>query len=210
MVLDRAREASERLLSPVAVRMSKWNPNRISWFSFLLALFASLPIVGSSAHTAYLLLGGIIFLAASGILDALDGLVARLSDRSGPKGDFLDHILDRYSDIALILGFTFSFYSGSVALGIFALTGIFMTSYLGTQAQAAGLKRNYGGILGRADRIVYMLVVLLLEYIYGGTHYGVHGATFLFLTPFDWLLLFFGVAGNITAVWRALCSWRQL
>jgi archaetidylinositol phosphate synthase len=209
MVLDRAREATDRLLSPVARRMGKWNPDRISWFSFLLALFASLSVLGASTSSRYLLIAGMLFLAGSGILDALDGLVARLADRSSPRGDFLDHVLDRYSDIALILGFTFSFYSNSVALGIFALTGIFMTSYLGTQAQAVGLKRIYGGILGRADRIIYMLVVLLLEYFYGIPHYGTHGATFLFLTPFDWLLLFFGVAGNITAVWRALSSWRQ-
>ena len=36
----------------------------------------------------------------------------------------------------LILGFTFSFYSAGLALGMFALIGVFMTSYLGTQAQA--------------------------------------------------------------------------
>ena len=37
-------------------------------------------------------------------------------------------------------------------IGVFALTGVLMSSYLGTQAQAVGVGRYYGGILGRADR----------------------------------------------------------
>ncbi len=210
MVLDRLRNFSERALSPAAARLKRLDPNRISWISFLLALFASILIAGSSPRNIYFLPAAAVLIAASGVMDALDGLVARLSGKSGPRGDFLDHVLDRYSDIALILGFTLSFYSSSTLLGIFALVGMMMTSYLGTQAQAVGLRRNYGGILGRADRLLYMLAAVILEFVFGGIRYGPHGATLLFLTPFNWLLLFFGIAGNITAVWRALSSWREI
>ncbi len=210
MVLDRAREMSEKIVDPVARRMAKINPNTVSWTAFVLAVFASILLAGSSAGTRDLLIGAFAFILASGIFDALDGAVARVSGKGSQKGDFLDHVLDRYADIALILGFTFSFYAGGIALGMFAMIGVFMTSYLGTQAQAVGLKRNYGGILGRADRLVYMLAAVAVEYLYGTTHYGPHGATFLFLTPFDWLLLFFGIAGNLTAVWRAVASWRDI
>ncbi len=210
MVLDRAREAAEKIFDPVARRMAKINPNTVSWIAFVLAVFGAVLLAGSSTGTRDLLIGAFAFILMSGIFDALDGAVARVSGKSSQKGDFLDHVLDRYADIALILGFTFSFYSAGIALGMFALIGVFMTSYLGTQAQAVGLKRNYGGILGRADRLVYMLVAVVVEYLYGTTHYGPHGATFLFLTPFEWLLLFFGIAGNLTAVWRAVASWREI
>ncbi len=39
-------------------------------------------------------------------------------------------------------------------IGVFALTGVLMASYLGTQAQAVGVGRYYGGLLGRSDRSV--------------------------------------------------------
>ncbi len=210
MVLDRARELSEKIFDPVARRLARFNPNTVSWIAFVLAAFGAVLLAGSSTGTRDLLIGAFAFILMSGIFDALDGAIARVSGKGSQKGDFLDHVLDRYADIALILGFTFSFYSSGIALGMFALIGVFMTSYLGTQAQAIGLKRNYGGILGRADRIVYMLIAVIVEYLYGTAHYGPHGATFLFLTPFEWLLLFFGIAGNLTAVWRAVASWKQI
>ena len=45
------------------------------------------------------------------------------------------------------------------------MTGVLMSSYLGTQAQAVGLKRNYGGILGRADRLVLLMVFGAVEVV---------------------------------------------
>lgn len=210
MVLDRAREGAERLLDPLAVSLRNVNPNSITAVSFAAAVAASLSIVFSTPGRSYLLLAAFALVAASGLLDAVDGAVARIRKSSGPRGDFLDHVLDRYSDIALILGFTFSAFTTSVPLGIFALLGVLMTSYLGTQAQAVGLKRNYGGALGRADRIVLMLAALLVAYLLAGAGSTAHGASFLTLTVFDWLLLVFAVLGNITAVYRAVASWRRL
>lgn len=210
MVLDRGRKGAEKLLNPLARKLKKVNPDLLTWISFILAVAASVAILLSSTRLPFLLLAALIMIAASGFLDALDGAVARLNRRSDKKGDFLDHVLDRYSDIGLLLGFTFSIFTTSVVIGMLALVGVFMTSYLGTQAQAVGLKRNYGGALGRADRLVLMLAALLIQYFLSSPVNGVHGATFLSLTTFDWLLTVFAVLGNITAVYRAFASWRQL
>lgn len=97
----------------------------------------------------------------------------------------LDHTFDRYSDIALITGFAFSLY-GNIYIGILALGGVFMTSYLGTQAQALGLKRNYGGVLGRADRLVLMLVILIIEIIFPFSY-----NFYIDFTPINILLIWF-------------------
>ena len=210
MVLDRSRGVFEHLLDPIANAFRNVNPDMLTAVSFILAAIAAFAVALSSNRYAFLLIAALILLAARGLFDAVDGAAARLRGTSGPKGDFLDHVLDRYSDIALILGFTFSVFTTSIPLGIFALTGVLMTSYLGTQAQAVGLKRNYGGVLGRADRLVLMLLALLIQFILASPSSGVHGAEFLSLTTFDWLLLVFAVLGNITAVYRAVASWRQL
>ena len=49
-------------------------------------------------------LGVAVLIFASGVFDALDGEVARRTKRESPRGDLLDHVLDRYADIAILLG----------------------------------------------------------------------------------------------------------
>ncbi len=210
MVLDRARTGTRRILDPLAIRLKGVSPNLLTFASFVLAVLAAASILFSTVHSTDLLLAALVLIVFSGFLDALDGAVAHVTGTSGPRGDFLDHVLDRYSDIALVLGFTFSVFTTSVPIGIMALVGVFMTSYLGTQAQAVGLKRNYGGVLGRADRIVLMLIALIIQLALSSPAYGTHGPELLSLTTFDWLLLVFAVLGNITAVYRAVASWKQL
>ena len=46
----------------------------------------------------------------SSLFDALDGKVARITDSSSARGDLLDHVFDRYSDIFILGGITFSPY----------------------------------------------------------------------------------------------------
>jgi archaetidylinositol phosphate synthase len=77
-----------------------------------------------------------------------------------------------------------------------------MSSYLGTQAQAVGVGRFYGGLLGRADRLVLIMVVGIIGLIYPITIYG--------LTWLGWLMMLFGVFGHITAFQRAAYVWTKV
>lgn len=206
MVLDRTRGTVGRFLDPIAKSMKGFSPNTISALSFVMAVLAAFAVLFSNRSYSYLLIVALVLVALSGFLDALDGAVARIREISSPKGDFLDHVLDRYSDIALLLALTFSIFNSSVVVGVLALVGVLMTSYMGTQAQAVGLKRNYGGPLGRADRIALIMVALLVQYLVSLAY----GQTAWYGSVFFWLLLFFAIMGNITAVYRALASWRQL
>ena len=47
-------------------------------------------------------------LVLSALFDAIDGKVARLRNMSSKRGDLMDHVLDRYSDTLIMLGFIFS------------------------------------------------------------------------------------------------------
>lgn len=208
MVFDRLRSRSERLLRPITYALSDTPPSTLSWMSFTFAVLTGLSIYFTGLRSLYLLPVALILLAISGLMDALDGAVARATGSASVKGDFLDHVLDRYSDIAIIAGFTFSSLTTHTDLGLFALAGVLMASYLGTQSQAVGLRRNYGGPLGRADRIVIMLLAIIIEIFLVLIHAPM--ASLLSLTTFDWLLLLFAVLGNITALYRAAAAWRML
>jgi len=144
---------------------------------------------------------GTIFVIFNAIFDGLDGALARAEGRESIKGDFLDHVIDRYADIFIITGI----FAGGAAgweVGVLALTGVLMSSYLGTQSQAVGMGRDYGGMLGRADRLVLIICAGLLTIVYPEEIFS--------LSILGWLLLAFGVMGHITAVQRFLHVWRKM
>ncbi|MXR22580.1 CDP-alcohol phosphatidyltransferase family protein, partial [Halobacterium sp. PCN9] len=108
-------------------------------------------------------------------------------------------VLDRYADVVIVAGLAAGI--GRYDLGLAAVTGVLLTSYLGTQAQAVGLDRVYGGVLGRADR-------LALIGFTGGLSVAVPAVGGFSLVA--WLLALFAVVGHLTAVQRFVSAWRQL
>jgi len=193
MVLNRYRKNVDSLLTAISRPFMKMSPNTITAISLGVAALA-----GFAYYKNFLLVSFALMLFAS-LLDAVDGKVARLRGISSKRGDFLDHTVDRYADTFLLLGLMFSPY-GTLWIGVFALIGVYMTSYLGTQAQALGLGRIYGGILGRADRLVIMMILALIQPFWWGFHFS--------LT--DWVLILFAILGNVTAIQRFAAAWRAL
>jgi archaetidylinositol phosphate synthase len=143
----------------------------------------------------------IIAVALNAFCDTMDGAIARELKTQSMRGDFLDHAVDRYADIFIITGI---FAGGLVPwpIGVFALTGVLMASYLGTQAQAVGVGRYYGGVLGRADRLLLIMVVGVIGIFFPITIYG--------LSWLGWLLVLFGVFGHFTAFQRFAYVWKNV
>jgi len=143
----------------------------------------------------------IIAVALNAFCDAMDGAIARELKTQSMRGDFLDHAVDRYADIFIITGI----FAGGIVpwqIGVFALTGVLMASYLGTQAQAVGVGRYYGGVLGRADRLVLILVVGIIGLVFPISICG--------LPWLGWLLVLFGIFGHFTAFQRFAYVWRKV
>jgi len=152
----------------------------------------------------------------NGIADAMDGELARSSGTAGKRGDFLDHVIDRYADVFIICGIFFGAYV-DWRIGVAAVVGTLLTSYLGVQAQAVGVGRYYylgvqaqavgvgryyGGILGRADRLVIIMLASILYFLYPQEIYG-----FSFL---GWSIMLIAMASNLTAIQRFVHIWRAL
>ena len=171
-------------------------------------LFAALSALLYILEGSYFLLLAAIMVLVSGFFDALDGKVARISSKASKRGDFVDHVIDRYSD-AIILGAIAVSFRCEMSFGLFAVIGVLLTSYMGTQAQALGLGREYKGILGRADRIAVLVVFSLIQYAFEVT--GDSLATDIFgYSIISWMMIYFGVAGNATALQRAWKIWKAL
>ncbi len=222
MVLNKYRSFADKILDPVARAFSGLSPDTLSAVSLVFAFIACIAFIfahevnyesmfspGYYVYYMFAIASVCIFL--NGFLDAIDGKVARLTNTISKRGDFLDHVFDRYSDILILGGIMISAYC-DVLIGALAIIAVLMTSYMGTQAQALGCGRNYGGILGRADRLVILMIaplaqMLVLYYFPSGR------LPFIYINNFtliEWVMIWFIIAGNLTAVHRGIRSWNEL
>ncbi len=208
MVLDGHRDKAEGFLAPVARRMINVNPNHVSWAALVLAFVSGVLLFFSHDYLWLLLLAAVVVLV-SGYLDALDGKIAKMAGKDSRRGDYLDHVFDRFADVFMIGGVAVSAWCDPY-LGMAALVGVLLTSYMGTQAQAVGAPRLYAGLLGRADRIVLMTLFPIIQFV--ASHLG-YGSFMLFgfdITILEIMMGWFAVVGNLTAVQRVVVTWRAM
>jgi len=104
---------------------------------------------------------GTIVITAFVFSDTVDGVMARLSGRTGRWGSFLDSTLDRVADGAVFAGLILWFAASdelvlaAVALACLVLGGV--VSYAKARAEGLGMTADVG-IAERADRLVSTLV----------------------------------------------------
>lgn len=117
---------------------------------------------GIAAAFGYLGLGGWMFIC-SGILDAIDGRIARLRNEATRAGAALDSILDRYVDTAFLAGLGWYYRDSWVLALIFlAINGTSVTPYVRAKGEALGISIR-DGLMQRAERLVYFGVPVALS-----------------------------------------------
>lgn len=202
MVLDRHRRVLDWWLDPLSRALRRIHPDVFTWLSLVFALGAGALFWLSPSGVAGIpfLAGAFVCIGLNSIFDLLDGKIAHLTGKASPRGDYLDHALDRFSDVAILGGLSLSPWV-HIEYGLAAMAATLLTSYLGTQAQAVGLRRNYGGFLGRADRMVLLLAVPLVQIVAVGAAWPapIPGWTESYL---DLMMVYFAVVGFATVVQR--------
>jgi archaetidylinositol phosphate synthase len=198
MTLDRLRPIANLFLDPFVDTAKRigLSPDEISILAFVLAVTAGISFL--QARPAWYLAGA-IFVFLNGWLDLLDGALAREMEIDSQAGNLLDHVLDRYADIVVVAGLAGGI--GQFALGFAAITGVLLTSYLGTQIEAVGLEREYGGLLGRADRLALIGLVAVIVPFYPA----IAGISLVAI-----LLGVLAVVGHVTALQRFFGAWSEL
>jgi len=153
--------------------------------------------LGVSVAAAYVfaagrLRWGAVLLAVAGLFDFFDGAVARLAGSDSDYGAFLDSVVDRYSDVAVLLGILVYYQQRSdtpgAVLTMATLAGTVMTSYTKARAQSIGVRCDVG-VIERPERLIALIA----------------GATFHLLTPAMALL---AVLTNLTALQRIIYTRR--
>jgi CDP-diacylglycerol--glycerol-3-phosphate 3-phosphatidyltransferase len=170
------------------------NPNLFTLLGFFATLVAS-----------YLILKGFWFLAGlsiilSGLFDLFDGVAARKLGKVTAFGGFLDSVIDRYSDLLLLLAFLIDGLrkedSGLVLLISFASMGTVLIPYVRAKAEALQVPCAVG-LMERAERIILLSI----------------GTLFQWMEPILWILAIlthFTVLQRIYYVWKKLHSSQEI
>ncbi|MBI5074112.1 MAG: CDP-alcohol phosphatidyltransferase family protein [Nitrospirae bacterium] len=176
--LDKPLEALARKI-PVS-------PNTITITGFTLTMASSILLAHDLTMGAFCLL-------PAGLLDMLDGIVARNRGESSAFGAFLDSVLDRYSDAAILLAIAWNLGSNGqltgVILALITLVGSLIISYARARAEGLGVSCNHG-LMERPERLIVLFI----------------GAVSGYMVPMLWLLA--GLT-HLTVLQRILYAMKQ-
>ncbi len=137
----------------------------------------------------------------AGLLDGVDGEVARQTKQMSATGGFLDSMLDRLVDVIVLFPFLWlpnplPHLGPTVWWVALAITGSLLVSYARSRAQAAGVADTDVGLAARSERLFILVATSLLVVVY---------------PAFPYLgLLLIALLSHLTVIYRVLNYRRQL
>jgi phosphatidylglycerophosphate synthase len=175
------------LLIVRALALSRIHPNVLTFIGLVINIVAAWML--SMGQFRW---GGVVILGAS-LFDMVDGRVARETNRVTRFGGFFDSVLDRYSDLFLLVGMLVWYGSINrpfyVVLTAIAMIGCVMVSYTRARAENS-IPACKVGFMERPERVVLVII----------------GALFERMAPVLWVIAVFA---NITVVHRMIFTWQE-
>jgi len=191
------------VLGPWERALVRWRvtPNALTFASFLVACVSATCFALGNFGA-----GGWLYLL-TGILDILDGRIARATGMVTKGGAFFDSVMDRYAELVVFGGLAI-YYRGSWAIyvALIAAIGSVMVSYTRARGEALGVQVNIG-TMQRPERLFYLGVISglspIIETLFG------HGMLPPFV-PVVVALALLGASANVTAVRRIMHTLARL
>jgi CDP-diacylglycerol--glycerol-3-phosphate 3-phosphatidyltransferase len=184
----------ERLL------VGRVTPNFITAISLLLCI-----LTGVAAGVHHLGTASWLYCVA-GILDILDGRIARLSGMQTKSGALFDSVSDRWGELVVFAGFTWYLHDSLWMLAVVAAIGAStMVSYTRARAEGLGIELR-GGMMQRAERITLVCGGVLLAAWFAAEPETADAATPII----GGTMLICAVAATGTAISRWMLAYRAL
>jgi phosphatidylglycerophosphate synthase len=141
-----------------ALKMAGVTPNMVTYASLVLGMATGV-LFGLD-----MLFAGVVVGVCMGLLDIIDGQMAKEFGGATSFGGVLDSTVDRYNEFFLFAGFGYRYFTlerpGWIFLCAFAFLGSVMISYVKSRAESAGFECKVG-ILQRPERLSFIGVCLL-------------------------------------------------
>src|SRR6266446_1667962 len=170
-----------------ALALSRIHPNVLTFLGLVINIAAAFLLGAGQFRWA-----GVVIIGA-GLFDMVDGRVARETNRVTRFGGFFDSVLDRYSDLALLMGLLVWYGSINrplyVVLTALVMAASVMISYTRARAENS-IPTCKVGFMERPERVVLLII----------------GALFDRMAPVLWVI---AVLGNLTVVHRMVFTYQE-
>lgn len=170
-----------------ALALSKIHPNVLTAFGLVINIGAAALLARGQFFIA-----GIVIIGA-GLFDMVDGRVARETNQVTRFGGFFDSVIDRYSDLALLMGLLVYYgvinRPSYVVLTAIVMAGTVMVSYTRARAENT-IPSCKVGFMERPERVVLLII----------------GALFDRMAPVLWVI---AVLSNITVIHRMIFTYQE-
>lgn len=184
------------LIGPIErLCVGRVSPNFITAVSLVMCALCG--VAAATGHLAW----AVWLYVAGGILDVLDGRIARLDGKQTASGALFDSVSDRWSELFVFLGYAWYLRETPWLLAAFGAFGAsMMVSYTRARAEGLGISLS-GGMMQRAERILLVTAGTLIAAWYGGT---------AALPIVGSVMLICALASAATAVGRWIIAFRIL
>ena len=130
------------------------HPDAVSYGSVVASTLAAV-CFWRSGQVPVLLVPAVLLCYVRLWFNMLDGMVALASGKASLRGELLNDLPDRVSDVVIFAGVAHSGLCHS-ASGYWAAIFALLTAYVGTFGQALGVGRQFGGIMAKPWRMVVL------------------------------------------------------
>jgi phosphatidylglycerophosphate synthase len=124
-------------------------------YSSIVASAAAAVCFWRAADSPWLLVAAPLFCYARLWLNMLDGMVALAAGQASARGEILNDLPDRISDVLIFAGVAHSGLA-SPFTGYWAAILALLTAYVGTLGQAVGVQREFSGPMSKPWRMVVL------------------------------------------------------
>lgn len=181
--------AADKIIRALVRTLALWriHPNVLTFLGLIINGIAAALLARGRFQAAA------VVIMTAGLFDMVDGRVARETNRVTPFGGFFDSVVDRYSDLVLLMGLLVYYASINrffyVVLTAVVMTGSVMVSYVRARAECI-IPKCKVGFMERPERVVLLII----------------GGLFDRMAAVLWVI---AVLANITVIHRMLYTWQE-
>jgi phosphatidylglycerophosphate synthase len=175
-----------RRTADLAVRIcltSNISPDAISYASIIGAAVAAICFWKSSHYPALLIVAPLLCLLRLWF-NMLDGMVAVAGGTASLRGEIVNDLPDRVSDVIIFAGVAHSGWMHHPILAYWAAILALLTAYVGLFGQAIGAGRQFGGLMSKPWRMVALAVGSWMTWVLQSSVQSMN-----LFTIFDWICL---------------------
>lgn len=192
-----------KILLPLAKKMKFIDPDILGYLATFVAFITMFCYIFALQNPQLLVISIVLTLFRM-TLNTIDGVIAIERGNLRLKGEIVNALPDRYSDIFILIGIALSPLCTPL-LGLLGMGSMFLVSYTGMLSKALGAKWQHHGPLGKVERLIFIMIFTVLAYLQLTGKIN----DFYNLKYFEWLMILFIILGQVTVFNRLKAQLKE-